>query len=56
MIDLGKSDFSLGLSFVAISHLKSLKGLAFHSCFDHAWLEQKEESENMKMLREDNER
>lgn len=56
VVDLGEKDFSAGLSFVAISRLKSLKGLAFRSRFDHARLQRKEESENMKMLREDNER
>jgi len=56
VVDLGEKDFSPGLSFVAISRLKSLKGLAFCSCFEHTWLQRKEESANMKMLRDDNER
>ncbi|KAF8223144.1 hypothetical protein L208DRAFT_1318592, partial [Tricholoma matsutake] len=33
VIDLGPKDFSSGLSFVAISHVKKLKGLAFHVPF-----------------------
>ena len=56
VVDLGEKDFSPGLSFVAISQLKSLKGLAFRSCFEHTRLQRKEESANMKMLRDDNER
>ena len=38
-----------------ISWLKSLKGLAFRSHFEHTRLQRKEESANMKMLRDDNE-
>lgn len=55
VVDLGEKDFSPGLSFVAISWLKSLKGLAFHLRFEHTRLQRKEESANMKMLRDDNE-
>jgi ATP-dependent DNA helicase PIF1 len=55
VIELGRSDFSAGLSFVAISRVKSLKGLAFRSQFDLTCL-QKPESETMKMLRKDNDR
>jgi len=39
-----------------ILQLKSLKGLAFCSHFEHTRLQRKEESANMKMLRDDNER
>ena len=38
VVELGEKDFSAGLTFVAISHVKTLKGLAFHTCFDHAQL------------------
>ena len=31
-------NLSAGLTFVAISQVKTLKGLAFHTCFDHAQL------------------
>jgi hypothetical protein len=33
VIDLGAKDFELGLSFVAISRVKSLASIAFHSPF-----------------------
>jgi hypothetical protein len=54
VIDLGQKDFSSGLSFVAISHVKKLKGLAFHVPFGIQQLQHGEETESMKMLREDN--
>ena len=38
VVELGDKDFSAGLSFVAISRVKTLKDLAFHTCFDHAQL------------------
>jgi len=56
VIELGRSDFSAGLSFVAISRVKSLKGLAFRSRFDITRLQKPTESETMKMLRQDNDR
>ena len=31
-------NLSAGLTFFAISQVKTLKGLAFHTCFDHAQL------------------
>jgi len=34
VIELCCTDFSAGLTFVAISQMKSLNGLAFHSHFD----------------------
>jgi ATP-dependent exoDNAse (exonuclease V) alpha subunit len=34
VIELCRTDFSAGLTFVAISQVKSLNGLAFHSHFD----------------------
>lgn len=55
VVEVGAKDFSPGLSFVAISWLKSLQGLAFCSHFEHTWLQRKDESDNMKMLRDYNE-
>ena len=55
-IDLGPKDFSSGLSFVAISRVKTLAGIAFRSGFDYHRLLRQEETESMKMLREDVER
>jgi hypothetical protein len=54
VIDLGPKDFSPGLSFVAISQVKTLKGLAFHTHFPRSHLQHGEETESMKMLKEDN--
>src|SRR5438876_5921036 len=34
VLDLGHADFSSGLSFVAISRVKTLKGLAFRTRFE----------------------
>ena len=56
VIDLGHADFSSGLSFVAISRVKTLRGLAFHTQFDQTHLLKPKETEMMKMLREDDER
>ena len=55
-IDLGPKDFSSGLSFVAISQVKNLKGLAFHVPFGIQCPQCGEETKSMKMLREDNKR
>jgi hypothetical protein len=38
VVELGSSDFTPGLSFAAISWVKTVKGLAFHSQFDAAHL------------------
>ena len=38
VVELGEKDFSAGLTFVAISCIKTLKGLAFHKHFDQAQL------------------
>jgi hypothetical protein len=54
VIDLEPKDFSSGLSFVAISHVKKLKGLAFCVSFGIQQLQCGDETESMKMLREDN--
>ena len=35
VVELGEKDFPAGLSFVAIFQVKTLQGLAFHTCFDH---------------------
>ncbi|KIJ56968.1 hypothetical protein M422DRAFT_148631, partial [Sphaerobolus stellatus SS14] len=39
IIKLGPSDYSLGLSFVAMSRVKKLSGLAFRSPFPITWLQ-----------------
>jgi hypothetical protein len=56
VVELGGKDFSAGLSFVAISQVKTLKGLAFRTHFDHAWLKKPKETESMFMLKKDTER
>jgi len=33
VVELGEKDFSAGLTLVAISRVKTLKGLAFHTHF-----------------------
>lgn len=56
MIDLGEKEFSSGLSFVAISRVKTLKGLAFRTHFPWSRIQRPEETPTAKALREDNER
>ena len=56
VIDLGEKDFSPGLSFVAISRVKSFKGLAFHTHSPWSHIQRAEETTTAKLLREDNER
>ena len=58
VVELGDKDFAAGLTFVAISRVKTLKGLAFRTHFDHARLKKPKEtdSESMLMLRRDTER
>jgi hypothetical protein len=51
-IDIGNKDFSSGLSFVAISRVKTLRGIAFRKSFGWARL-QKPVTESMKMLEAD---
>jgi ATP-dependent exoDNAse (exonuclease V) alpha subunit len=53
VVELGDKYFSAGLSFVAISWVKTLKGLAFHTHFDHARLKKPKETESMLMLKKD---
>jgi hypothetical protein len=55
VVELGEKDFSAGLSFVAISGVKTLQGLAFHIHFDHAHLKKPKETDCMLMLNKDNE-
>jgi hypothetical protein len=52
VVELGEKDFSAGLSFVAISGVKTL---AFHIHFDHAHLKKPKETDCMLMLNKDNE-
>ena len=56
VVELGDKDFSAGLSFVAISRVKTLKGLAFRTHFDHSRLKKPKETDSMLMLRRDTER
>lgn len=56
VIDLGPKDFSAGLSFVAISRVKTLKGIAFRTSFPHQRLQRTSETETMRLLKEDNQR
>src|SRR5882762_5592715 len=58
VVELGDKDFAAGLTFVAISRVKTLKGLAFRTHFDHARLKKPKETDSMliSMLRRDTER
>ena len=56
VVELGDKVFSAGLSFVAISRVKRLKGLAFRTRFDHTRLKKPKETETMLMLKKDTER
>ena len=49
VVELGKKDFSAGLSFVAISWVKTLQGLAFCTHFDYSYFES-QATESMLML------
>ena len=53
VVELGDKDFSAGLTFVAISRVKTLQGLAFRTCFDHARLKKPKETDSMLMLKRD---
>jgi len=55
-IDLGAKDFAAGLSFVAISRVKTLKGVAFHKHFPWSRIQRDTQTDTMKMLTDDNER
>jgi hypothetical protein len=50
VIDLGPKDFSSGLSFVAISRVKKLGGIAFRTAFPWSRLQRPKVTESMKML------
>jgi hypothetical protein len=52
VVELGEKEFSVGLSFVAISQVKTLQ---FHTHFDHAHLKKPKETDSMFMLNRDNE-
>ena len=56
VVELGPTDFTPGLAFVAISRVKTLKGLAFRSRFDATRLQKVRETQTMQMLKDDNER
>ena len=56
VLDLGEKDFAPGLSFVGISHVKTLNGLVFWTRFEFAHLQKPKETDSMKMPREENER
>ena len=40
---------------MATSHVKTLRGLAFRTCFDHAQLKKPKETDTMLMLKKDTE-
>jgi hypothetical protein len=50
VVELGEKDFPAGLSFVAISQVKTLQGLALHTHFDHACFKKPKEADFMLML------
>ncbi|KAK7016064.1 hypothetical protein R3P38DRAFT_2480155, partial [Favolaschia claudopus] len=56
VIDLGKQDFAPGLSFVAISGAKTLKGVSFRSPFVVERLQRPNETAVRQMLRADMDR
>jgi hypothetical protein len=53
VIDLGRQDFAPGLSFIAISRVKTLNGIAFCSPFLLECLQKPNETEVQQMLRID---
>jgi hypothetical protein len=56
VIDLSEKDFSSGLSFVAVSRVKTLAGIAFRSSFAWSRLKRLTVTESMRMLDEDTQR
>jgi hypothetical protein len=54
-IDIGAKDFSAGLSFVAISRVKKLNGIAFRAPFVLSRLLRPKVTESMTMLEDDTE-
>ena len=55
-LELGEKDFALGLSYVAISRVKDLKGLAFRSPFAIGRLQKATPTPAMETLLADNQR
>ena len=55
VVELGEKDFPAGLSFVAIFQVKTLQGLAFHTCFNHTHFKKLKEINSMSMVNKDNE-
>ena len=53
VVELGANDFAPGLSFVAISRVKTLKGLAIRTAFGINRLQSNTETPVKNMLRED---
>jgi ATP-dependent DNA helicase PIF1 len=56
VVELGPKDFAQGLSFVAISCVKTLSGLAIKTAFGLSHLQHPNETPTMQMLRLDNAR
>jgi ATP-dependent DNA helicase PIF1 len=56
VVELGPKDFAQGLSFVAISRVKTLSGLAIKTAFGLSRLQHPNETPTMQMLRLDNAR
>ena len=53
VVELGANEFAQGLSFVAISRVKALKGLAIRTAFGINRLQSNSETHMKKMQRED---
>jgi ATP-dependent DNA helicase PIF1 len=53
VIEVGTQDFAPGLSFVAISRVKTLNGILFRSPFPETRFQRPNQSSNMKQLEND---